>query len=194
MDNWTDYDEPTIRQLLGRSGQYLTRVRRMNKKTLLYLMILIFAVAWLWPALMPKDLYGSGHDDPHYSLTFWQNGRLDASYANQTLFKIRWKVKRGEIILTFPAAYTSRISRFFGIDAKEVRKALKEGDSIALRKDGEPIYVRSEKTEYGWLAEIVPLKGLKYRYEGGEFFSWTTSTNPERLMIGKRVFARTAVF
>lgn len=161
----------------------------MNKKALLYLMILIFAVAWLWPALMPKDLYGTWHADPHYSLTFWENGRLDASYANKTLFKIRWKVKRGEIILTFPATYTSRISRFFGIDAKEVRKALKEGGSIALRKDGEPIFVRREKVEDIWILDIVPLKGLKYRYELPDL-----PATSERLMIGKRVFDRTAAF
>ena len=115
----------------------------MNKKTLLYLMILIFAVAWLWPALTAKDFCGTWHAAPHYYLTFWGNGRLDVSYARKNLFKIRWKVKRGDIILTFPAEYTSRISRFFGIDAKEVRKALKEGDSIALRKDGEPIFTKA---------------------------------------------------
>lgn len=98
-------------------------------------------------------------------------------------------MKRGDIILTFPAEYTSRISRFFGIDAKEVREALKEGDSIALRKDGEPIFVRREKVEDIWILDIVPLKGLKYRYELPD-----PPATSERLMIGKRVFNRTAKF
>ena len=123
-----------------------------------------------------------------YTLTFWSNGNLDIYQStthqlpNKPTFKLGWRLTPGgSLVLIFTPEYTHRVSRFFGIPSKEIRKGL-QGNQLFLQRERSSIYIKAKKIGEIQLFDVRPLTGLQFRFE---------DDRPSRLMIGKRIFSQT---
>lgn len=162
-------------------------------KKILIIFVVIASTGWFWShTLRVKDIRGVWVADEStnvsYKLKFTSDGNLavyrSATYhfPNRPSFKLGWRITRGgSLVLIFTPHYIGRVSRFFGIQAKDVRKGL-QGNQLFLEHDRGTIHIKAKKIGEIQFLKVRPLDGLKFRFEGD---------NPSRLMIGKRVFAQT---
>ena len=161
-------------------------------KKILLCVVGVVLVAWLWPSsLRPNDLTGGWEADEaarNYRLWFHKDGNLEVNWSSTDRFsekpklKIGWRIgRKGNIILIFTPGHATLISRLFGIPKEKIRNGLK-GNQIVFQREKGPIFVKGEKIGEVQTLNLRPLYGLKYRFEDG---------NPEKLMIGKRVFVQT---
>ena len=190
--------------LIGRCGKTATSLpfptrcdRSCSMRKALICVALIALVAWLWPSSMRQDdLTGVWVADEdragEYKLWFFEDGNLEAYRSTTTgrlpdkpTFKMGWRIgRKGTLILIFTPRYVNIISRFFGIPAEDIRNGLK-GNQIVFERVKDPIYVKGERIGKIQTLQVRPLYGLKFRFEDND------SRGPEKLMIGKRVFAQT---
>ena len=160
---------------------------------ILIIFVVFGSTGWFWShTLRVKDIRGVWVDDEitniSYKLMFTSDGNLAVyqsathEFPSRPTFKLGWRITRGgSLVLIFTPEYIGRVSRFFGIPSKEIRKGL-QGNQLFFLRDRGSIHIKAKKIGEIQLLDVRPLDGLKFRF---------VDDRPSQLMIGKRIFAQT---